>query len=1094
MAVEAARQRWSIRLQEYSTVCMTKVVFHDAMFTSAEKSILEPVDIHFVSRIDEKLPRMSFEIFRTNFDGANEWVLCASGHLELTSCMLPQSYDKVPIMQQNHMRLQQAQSLYPDSFLDVDRLQMGSCTMSGQAVHKSPTIYPYTIHPLALAAVLSLGPMPLVGTNLPAKYRISSMPALSMSISDRGAMTPNFVIEASSGRTGGVLGRIHVRYGVDTSLDGSIVYSATDLLAPKPTMSSLFLKPVFLPDISRQLGFEDLDVNGLLNLVTHKWPMSDIILLDNIPASARSSILVSLDAQERERKQRYRSMQILGDCNLADLRDSSRIVKELAPNVSAHIIFAPSDRSVGPLLDKLRPFGLACIRGSPEEHWESLIQQFSFLCQVDGLEEQAWSLWRLRNNESLVLPRQEKTVFSRQNMYIQHSRLVNLEPLAVEAFMNKQCTERFNAIVIDNLGKSVIASWAGKHLMPWLQYLMKHSKSLLWVTLDAASNPFVGLAGILLRTLQAEQPSLKVSWLCLDQTQFNHYSLETEIEDAFQAMLRGDNEVQSEVDQTGTRIIRYLPDEDLSAATGVSLPRLVSNPIGDRDYAVAMAAPGEPAILSYDSSSSTAALTGLDGQSSAEQLSRNHHSKEDPNHSLVKVLVCASMNASYEFAAYVAGTDCDGTIQVPANENRQALGTFFAGTILSSANPSFLKGSHVAGWSHGAHVKILDVPAQNLYSSRDHRHSRTVSDFATYATVVAALDGHIRARKDDVVRFERVDDRLLNAFDRVCSILGFPNLASTRSSDGTNEASTLTLKLGKNCTLLVDDQQVDVARYLSSNPPTMRKVWTERHSLEPLIEIPFKNFKALFKSAAEDPEPRILIHDDLEGVSHVPIYRKPSALVSSKGAHIIIGGLGGLGRYVCSWLVEQGAGTIYAISRSGISSPEAQSMSDNFNSTPGIKFEAIKADACDHTSMSTILSAIRSQHPIVGVTNLAMVLSDAPMARMTGEEWDRALRVKIDSNWILHELTEEDELEYFVLFSSIASVLGNRNQGSYNVGNTFLNALATYRRRIGKTGVAIALGAMSESMCFLLFPSPLHPLTSHSPYLLPQNRRPSFSK
>ncbi|KAI4198186.1 MAG: hypothetical protein LQ350_005422 [Teloschistes chrysophthalmus] len=1023
------------------------------------KDILESADIHFVSRIDETLPRMSFEIFRTKFDGADEWVLCASGLLKLSSCMPPESYDEVHIVQQNHMLLQQAQSLYPDS-LDMDNLQMGSCVMSGEAAYRSPTIFSYPIHPLALATVLSLGPIPLVCTNLPAKYRISSIPTLKMSITDKGAFTPEFVIDANYDRAGGAVGKVQVRQGINTALDGTIAYSATELIAPKPAMSSLFFKPVRLPDITRRLDFEEFDIKELLTLVTHKWPMADIIL-DNIPAPAQEKILSVLDAQGGNPKQRYRSIQILGDFDLTDLRGSSRIVKELSPHVSAHIVFALSDRTVIPLVEKLRPSGLVCIRGSPEENRERFTEQLDFLFRINGVDEQPWALWRLRNNDPSNLPKHERVVFCSQNLHIKHSWLVDLEPSAVETFMNEQCTERFNAIVVDDLGKSVIASWAGRYLVPWLQYLIKHSKSLLWVTLDAALNPFVGLAGSLLRTLQAEQPSLKVSWLCLSQTQFNQHSLEAEIEDAFQAMLRGDNEVQSEVDPTGTRIIRYLPDENLSAATGASLPRLVSDPLGEKDYALAMAGPREPVILSYDPSSSTAASTGLDCDSSAEQLSGTRHSNDDVNHSLVKVSVKASMNAGYDLAAYAGDMACDEAIQTPGQEDRHALGTFFAGTVLLSPDASFPEGSHVAGWSHGAHVNVLDVPAQNVYSSRDNNHGRTVSDFATYANMVAALDGHIRVRDDDVVRLEDPSDRLHQSFDRTCTSLRFPNLATISSSDGTEKAPTFTLKIGNNHALLADDKPIDVARYLCSNPPAMRKVWDERQSLEPLIEVPFKHFKDLFKSAAEDPEPRVLIHGDLEGVSHVPIYRKPSNIVSSKGAHIIIGGLGGLGRYLCSWLVEQGARTIYAISRSGISSPEAQQMSDNLNSTPCIKFEAIKADACDRTSMSAILSTIRSQHPIVGVTNMAMVLSDAPMASMMAEEWDRALRAKIDSSWILHELTKGDELEYFVLFSSIASVLGNRNQGSYNVGNTFLNALATYRRRIGKTAVAIALGAMS---------------------------------
>ena len=109
---------------------------------------------------------------------------------------------------------------------------------------------------------------------------------------------------------------------------------------------------------------------------------------------------------------------------------------------------------------------------------------------------------------------------------------------------------------------------------------------------------------------------------------------------------------------------------------------------------------------------------------------------------------------------------------------------------------------------------------------------------------------------------------------------------------------------------------------------------------------------------------------------------------------------------------------------------------------------------------------------------MAMVLGDAPMASMTGEEWDRGLRVKIESSWIAHEESKGDELEAFVLFSSIASVLGNRNQGSYNVGNTFLNALAVARRREGRVAVAVALGAMSMSV--------LYPISFYlTPFIVP---------
>ncbi|CAL8585052.1 hypothetical protein XPA_010631 [Xanthoria parietina] len=129
---------------------------------------------------------------------------------------------------------------------------------------------------------------------------------------------------------------------------------------------------------------------------------------------------------------------------------------------------------------------------------------------------------------------------------------------------------------------------------------MEQADSLLWVTLDASSSPFVDIAGTLLRTLQAEQPSLKVSWLCLNQRQRSEAELVKSIEVAYASMMHGDNEVRLDWGATGIRIVRYLPDEDILAATGIALPREVRSPIGDSGYGLALAATHESVVLSYD--------------------------------------------------------------------------------------------------------------------------------------------------------------------------------------------------------------------------------------------------------------------------------------------------------------------------------------------------------------------------------------------------------------------------------------------------------------------------------------------------------------
>ena len=271
--------------------------------------------------------------------------------------------------------------------------------------------------------------------------------------------------------------------------------------------------------------------------------------------------------------------------------------------------------------------------------------------------------------------------------------------------------------------------------------------------------------------------------------------------------------------------------------------------------------------------------------------------------------------------------------------------------------------------------------------------------------------------------------------------------------------------------LLVNGRSMDLATYIASEHGRARLLdtWQSRR----LTECPLKSFQIAKYSQAftemckvrQEPYSTTINHA-LNGtrIDHVPVYSAQSTLFSPTANYILVGGLGGLGRFICTWMVAHGARRLNIISRSGLTTPEAESTHAEITRT-GASLSVFRADACDRDTVSSTLSTIRSTGSIKGVFNLAMILSDAPMRSMTGEEWGRALRVKIDSSWILHEETLDDELDHFILFSSIASVCGNRNQGNYNVANTFLNALAEYRQENGRSGVSVALGAMSESWC-----------------------------
>jgi surfactin synthase thioesterase subunit/acyl carrier protein len=97
-----------------------------------------------------------------------------------------------------------------------------------------------------------------------------------------------------------------------------------------------------------------------------------------------------------------------------------------------------------------------------------------------------------------------------------------------------------------------------------------------------------------------------------------------------------------------------------------------------------------------------------------------------------------------------------------------------------------------------------------------------------------------------------------------------------------------------------------------------------------------------------------------------------------------------------------------------------------------------------------------------GIVHSAGVLDDGILAQL---DWDRFARVfdpKIYGSWLLHEHTKSLELDFFILQSSLLSLLGSAGQANYSAGNTFLDSLAAHRRAAGLPATAINWSAWSE--------------------------------
>jgi acyl carrier protein len=180
-------------------------------------------------------------------------------------------------------------------------------------------------------------------------------------------------------------------------------------------------------------------------------------------------------------------------------------------------------------------------------------------------------------------------------------------------------------------------------------------------------------------------------------------------------------------------------------------------------------------------------------------------------------------------------------------------------------------------------------------------------------------------------------------------------------------------------------------------------------------------------------------------------------------AYLFVGGLGGLGRSVSTWLTEHGARHIVFLS------PSAGTVSDD-----DPLLVELAAVGCTTTRVSGSVSNIHDVHnailaagiPIAGVLNACMVLADTSFTDMTHATWTKAIDPKVHGTWNLHNALlacqPEQELDFFFLFSSISAAGGQWGQANYNAGNTFLDAFVTYRHSLGLPAAAVNVGVMQD--------------------------------
>lgn len=189
-----------------------------------------------------------------------------------------------------------------------------------------------------------------------------------------------------------------------------------------------------------------------------------------------------------------------------------------------------------------------------------------------------------------------------------------------------------------------------------------------------------------------------------------------------------------------------------------------------------------------------------------------------------------------------------------------------------------------------------------------------------------------------------------------------------------------------------------------------------------------------------------------------------SVVVKDQGVYLVTGAFGGMGFKVTQWLIEQGAKHLILLARSAPSESIGQWLEQAKANGIAIHVEAV--DVSDYHALKQALDKhCNGRQALAGIFHSAGVFADCLLQDYDWSVFSKVFPAKAQGSWNLHRLSMElnPALDYFVLFSSSASLLAPSGLANYVAANAFIDALAAYRHRKNLPAHSINWGVWQDT-------------------------------